>query len=74
MDEYSKTGPKSPKASRAQRARELHSQMSDLLSIKDEQTLVSTLTGKYDAGPGDPRFEAIMQIWRDVQRQLQRGR
>ena len=74
MDEYSNSGPKSEPAARRQRDRETHAQMSDLLAIKDEDTLISVLKSKYDLTPRDPRYKAIMQIWNDAQRRLQRER
>ena len=74
VDEYSKTGPKSPKATRADRERELAAQMRGLLASKDEVTLKSILISKYDLNQGDPRFDAIMKIWRDAQQRLQHER
>ena len=67
MDEYSKSGPKTPKSAAQQRARETTAQMNDLLSIQDEETLIVALKTKYGLTPRDPRYQAIMQIWRDAQ-------
>jgi hypothetical protein len=41
VDEYSKSGPKTPKAASEARRREMEVQMRDLLAINDEATLVS---------------------------------
>lgn len=74
MDDYQKSGPKTPKAASREREREMHSQMRDLLAIDDENTLVSLLKSKYNLTPRDPRYAAIMQIWNDVQQRLRRER
>ncbi len=74
MDEYSKSGPKSAQSERKQRERETYAQMRDLLAIQDENALATMLAEKYDARPGEPRYDAIMKIWRDAQQRLQRER
>ena len=74
MDDYQKSGPKTPKAASREREREMQSQMRDLLAIDDENTLVSILKSKYSLTPRDPRFTAIMQIWNDAQQRLRRER
>ena len=71
MDEYSKSGPKTPKAASRKRDRETTAQMRGLLAIRDEETLVLALKSKYNLTPKDPRYKAIMQIWNDAQRRLQ---
>ena len=70
VEEYSRSGPKSPKAAAKERERQVQSQMRDLLAIKDESTLVSVLKNDYSLTPRDPRYKAIMQIWRDAQQRL----
>jgi hypothetical protein len=74
LDEYSKSGPKSPKATAGARERQVQTQMRDLLAINDESTLVSVLKSDYSLTPRDPRYKAIMQIWRDAQQRLQHER
>jgi hypothetical protein len=70
VDDYQKSGPKTPKAASREREREMHSQMRDLLAIDDENTLVYLLKSKYNLTPGDPRYAAIMRIWHDAQQRL----
>jgi hypothetical protein len=72
MDEYSKSGPQSPKAAAAERARKMASQMRDLLAYGDEATLVAALKSKYGISPRDPKFEAILSIWREEQQRRMR--
>jgi hypothetical protein len=74
LDEYSKSGPKTPKAASRERDRERTAQMRDLLAIRDEETLVLVLRSRYNLTPKDPRYLAIMQIWNDAQRRLQQER
>jgi hypothetical protein len=74
VDEYSKSGPKTPKAASEARRREMEAQMRDLLAINDEATLVSVLKSKYGLTPRDPRYTAIMQIWNDAQQLLRHER
>lgn len=74
MDEYQKSGPKTPKAASREREREIQSQMRDLLAIDEEATLVSILKSKYSLTPKDPRYAAIMRIWNDAQQRLRRER
>jgi hypothetical protein len=74
LDEYSKSGPKNSKSAARQREREKHAQMSDLLAIGDEETLVSVLKSQYKLTPKDPSYTSIMKIWRDAQLQLRHER
>jgi hypothetical protein len=67
VDEYSKSGPKTPKAAAMRREREMAAQMAELLAERDERGLVQILKNKYDLTPKDPRYSAFMQIWRDLQ-------
>jgi hypothetical protein len=61
----------SPKAAARARERQIQAQMRDLLAIDDEGTLVSVLKSDYNLTPRDPRYKAIMQIWRDAQQRQQ---
>jgi hypothetical protein len=74
LDEYGKTGPKSPKAAAKERERRIQAQMRNLLAIDDENTLVSVLKSDYALTPKDPRFKAIMQTWYDARQRLQHER
>jgi hypothetical protein len=74
LDEYSKSGPKSPKAAAGARERQIQTQMRDLLAINDENALVSVLKSDYNLTPRDPRYKAIMQIWRGAQQRQQHER
>jgi hypothetical protein len=69
MDEYSKTGPKTPKAEAALRARITVDQMKTLLEYGDQADLLKALKEKYQVGPNHPNFEKIMQIWRSAKRE-----
>jgi hypothetical protein len=74
VDDYQKSGPKTPKAASREREQEMRSQMRYLLAIDDENTLVSILKSKYGFTPRDPQYAAIMQIWNDAQQRLRRER
>ena len=74
VDDYQKSGPKSPKAAARARERQIQTQMRDLLAINDENALVSVLKSDYNLTPRDPRYKAIMQIWRDAQQRQQHER
>ena len=68
-DDYSKSGPRSPRASAAARERITADQMRALLLYSDENALVSALKEKYGVSPRHPNFETIMQIWRSARQQ-----
>ncbi len=68
MDDYSKTGPKTPKAAAALRARITAEQMRILLELSDESIVLRALQEQYGVGPSHPNFEKIMQIWQDSQK------
>jgi len=72
MDEYSKSGPKSPKAAAAERARKMADQMRELLEYGDEATLITTLKSKHGIRPSNPKFETILTIWREEKRRQMR--
>ncbi len=70
MDEYSRSGPKSPKAAAEARRREAEAQMKELLLARDEETLIAVLKNRYNLTPQDARFQQIMQIWRDARQRF----
>jgi hypothetical protein len=70
VDEYSRSGPKSPKAAAEARRREAESQMKELLLAGDEETLVAVLKSRYNLTPRDSKFQQIMQIWRDARQRF----
>ncbi len=64
MDDYSKTGPKSPSAAAKAREREMASKMREVLNLGDEQLLIATLENDYNVQRGTERFDAIVNAWR----------
>jgi len=65
MDEYSKSGPKSPKAASHDRERQRLRTMERLLAIDSEEEFIEKL--RIDAGvdPDHPNFEVMIRIWRE---------
>lgn len=68
MDEYSKSGPKSPRSEAISRERELATQMLALAEIQDEETLREALLRDHGIGEAHPRFNLILKTWRELQR------
>jgi hypothetical protein len=67
MDEYSKSGPKTPQGNVLSRKREVARQMRELLALNDEQTLTDALIRDYGIDEAHPRFKMILKTWRELQ-------
>ena len=67
MDEYSKSGPKTPRSNAISREREIARQMKELLALKDEQTLRDSLIADHGINEDHPRFKMILKTWRELQ-------
>ena len=61
MDEYSKSGPKSPRSDVIAREREIMRQMRELASVPDEETLRTALKRDHQIDEGHPRFKLILK-------------
>lgn len=65
MDDYSRTGPQTPRGDVKAREREMARQMRELYAISDEATLRETLKRDYNVTEEQPRFKQILQLWRE---------
>ena len=68
MDEYSKSGPKTPRGDALSRKNEVARQMRELLALSDEQTLRDALVRDHGIDEEHPRFKLILKTWRELQR------
>ena len=68
MDDYSRSGPKTPRAGALSRKHEVARQMRELLALDDEHTLKDALLKDHGIDPDHPRFKMILQTWRELQR------
>jgi hypothetical protein len=67
LDEYSESGPKSPRSEALSRERETVRQMRELFAIKDEKTLKEALQRDHGIEENHPRFKLILKTWRELQ-------
>lgn len=65
MDEYSRSGPKSPKAAAEARRRERLRLMERLLELDDERGFTLELERQLGVKPKDPAYGAALTIWRE---------
>ena len=68
MDDYSKSGPKTPRADAISRKNEIARQMRELLALSDERTLKDALIKDHGIDEAHPRFKMILKTWRELQR------
>jgi hypothetical protein len=65
VDEYSRSGPKSPKAASRERERERLHLMERLLELEDERDFLEELEKQLDILPKHPAYKAALMIWRE---------
>ena len=68
MDDYSKSGPKTPRADAVAREAEVKRQMRELLALDDERLLKEALVRDHEIDEKDPKFSAILKVWRELRR------
>lgn len=60
--------PRTPKDEAHQREIKRARAMEDLLQIRDEEIFRQRLRENFGIGPGQPKFDPILAIWREYQR------
>ncbi len=68
MDDYSKSGQKTPRAAAKAREVEMRRQMSELVAIDDEATLIEALHRIHGIDQNHPKFKPILNAWRELRR------
>ncbi|MDP9268273.1 MAG: hypothetical protein M3P27_08110 [Acidobacteriota bacterium] len=57
--------PRTPRATVRQREKKLRDQLRELLRLDNEEQLRAALREEFAIEQDDPRFNAILQIWRE---------
>jgi hypothetical protein len=66
MDEYSKSGPKTPKSIRSAAEREMHTRMKRLLAVETEGEFIRQLRIEAGVDPKHPNYLRMIGLWRDL--------
>jgi hypothetical protein len=61
MDDYTKSGPKTPRAHALAREAEVKRQMRELLALDDERLLKEALVRDHEMDEKNPKFSAILK-------------
>jgi hypothetical protein len=65
MDEYSKSGPKTPRAANRSREQDLLRRMERLLETKTEGEFIKELLAQLGVDPNHPKYLTMIKIWRE---------
>jgi hypothetical protein len=65
VDDYQKSGPKTPKASSRERERDTLRRMERLLEIDSEREFIEELRNEAGVDPNHPKFKQMITIWRE---------
>lgn len=65
MDEYSQSGPRSPRTESLRLQRDMLRRMQRLLEIRVEEEFVETLRGELGISADHPNFRGILKVWRE---------
>jgi hypothetical protein len=66
LDDYSKSGPKTPRAAAKAREAEMQARMKRLLAIETEGEFIDQLRIEAGIGAKHPNFLTILKLWRDL--------
>jgi hypothetical protein len=67
MTTFDSHKPRSGLADARRRERELKAKLERLMEIHDEETFKAGLMSEFGIGPGHPKYEAIIALWRGVE-------
>ena len=66
MDDYSKTGPKTPSSGAKERERNKLPIMQELLEVENENDFIDELRSKLDITPSHPGYLPAIKLWREL--------
>jgi hypothetical protein len=62
---FNEARPRTPKAEARQREIAARKAMEELLELRDDDKCKLFLAARFGIGPGDPRYQKVMAIWRE---------